>query len=736
MHRLLVALVLFCVHPAAAQDAGERPRIGLALSGGGARGCAHVGVLRVLEELRVPVDFVAGTSMGAIVGGLYAAGYSADEVEELILNQDWDAVLNDRPTYRDLDFRRKEDRRRYLIGVELGLSKRGPWLPAGLSSGRRLSFLLRRYLQPVAHVDDFDRLPIPFRAVAANLATGDAVVLGDGALWTAIRASMSIPAVFTPVEVDDDEGESQVLVDGGFVLNLPVDVVREMGADIVIAVDISEQPEDPEQIDDLLSVVNQTFTTLIRQNVEQQIANADLTLVPPVQDFGTLAFRQAPEIVRRGAEETRRRAADLQRYSVDEATWEARTGTERTVATQQTAAQPLAPIGPIHVEGLERVDERVVARRLRCRSGDTIDFADLKSELERIVAMDVFETVRFDLVAGDGQTNVTLHVAEKSWGPTFLHMGLRATTDLEGDSAFTGVINVTRMHLNAREGEWRNDLRVGRDRGVLTELYQPLDFAGRFFFAPRFEVRTETQPIYTAGQKVAEYRSTTIEAAIDVGARLGRNGEIRAGFLAGKGDAKVETGAVDLPSFDVDRNGLSLRLTSDSTDDEAIPQSGALVSSELFVSRQGLGSDLDYERLALRANVFLHSGRHTVFAGLEGGSDLGSDLPFFEQFRFGGLMSFGGYAEGELRAPRYAVGRLGYHFKAAELSGLLDGLYFGGVVEAGDLWQDGESVRFDDLLASVTLFVMADTLVGPFSIGYGVAEDGSDSFYFQLGRTF
>ncbi len=723
-HANVLLFYLLALTPASA--AQERPTIGLALSGGGARGAAHVGVLKVLEEQRVPVDYVAGTSMGAIVGGFYAAGYSPGEIGEILTTLDWADVLADRTAYRELAFRRKEDERRYMMDVDLGVGRKGFKLPPGLRTGQKLGFLLSRYLRGVADTTDFDQLPTPFRAVAADITTGEEVVLGSGQLATAIRASMAIPGVFSPVDLD-----GRLLVDGGIANNVPVDVVREMGADVVIAVDIAERLLTREELDDFLEITNQALNMLTRGNMESRLAKADLVLVPAVQEFGSMAFDDARGVIDAGEAEARRHLDALVAWSLDEDAW------QRHAAARRPPEPREVEVAFVRVEGNVHVDERQIRHRIDTRPGTSLDLDILGEDLERVFGLDDFEQVRFDLAEDDGASGVVFTVKEKAWGPSYLRFGLNFRSDLLGDTGFTALLNVTSKQLNARGAEWRNELRIGEDQGVLSEIYQPFDFAGRYFLAPRLEVRTETQAVYDDAAKVAEYRITTAEAGLDLGVRLGHHGELRLGALRGGVEARVKTGSAVLPSFDVNRGGFRLRLAVDTTDNAAIPRRGTLLDVELFLSLDALGAELlPYELFSLHALKAMSRGRHTFLLGADGGSDLGSELPSFEEFRVGGLLSFGGYAEGQLRGPVFAVARLGYHYRFFDGFPGLGDVFGGAVVETGDVWPSGEDVQLDDLRTSVSVMLMTETFFGPLFLAYGVAEDGNDRFYLHLGRTF
>jgi NTE family protein len=283
---LLTFLILVGLAPAvlpATASAGDRPKIGLALGGGGARGAAHVGVLRTLEELGIPVDYVAGTSMGSIVGGLYAMGMSPDDIERTIEEIDWTEIFKDGPPRQERRFRRKQDDRTFLIDARPGVieKERKVELVPALIQGQKLELALRRYTLPATEVQDFDDLRIPFRAVATDVVSGEAVVLGEGDLATAMRASMAVPAVFAPVEIGD-----RLLVDGGLAMNLPVSAVRAMGADIVIAVDVGGPRRQREEIGNVLAMLDQIASLVTFRNTEEEIAKLgprDLLIVPPLE---------------------------------------------------------------------------------------------------------------------------------------------------------------------------------------------------------------------------------------------------------------------------------------------------------------------------------------------------------------------------------------------------------------------------------------------------------------------
>ncbi|MEO1082983.1 MAG: patatin-like phospholipase family protein, partial [Acidobacteriota bacterium] len=459
----------------AISEAKDRPRIGVALAGGGAKGCAHIGVLQVFEELGVPVDYVAGTSMGSVIGGLYATGYSADSLAELVTAIDWTKAMRDKPPRSALAFRRKQDDLRYPLDLELGYRDGRVIWPRGLSSGQNLFLLLRSYTLPVNHIDDFNRLPIPFRAIAADVQTGDRVVLQSGDLARVIRASMAIPGYFTPVTIGE-----QTFIDGGVVDNLPVDEVRAMGADIVIAVNLGNTLAE-NQTQTMAQILGQTSSMLTRRNVDPQLQRADLVLNPQVADFGLLNFEVAQDIIQAGAAEARARADELKAYAYLEPY---RSAERQTIPESVTA-------DAVVIEGETRVDRRIIESNVVLPEGGAIDIEELDAGITRLYGLGDFETIEFDLRrSGPDRQEVVLGLRDKPWGPNYLHFGLDIEADQDGES-FSLTANYTATRLNKLGAEWRNDIAVGSDLRFSTELYQPLDFRGGWFVAAQARISQE-----------------------------------------------------------------------------------------------------------------------------------------------------------------------------------------------------------------------------------------------------
>src|SRR4051812_2285383 len=715
-------LLLLAVSPA---GAGERPKIGIAFSGGGARGIAHIGVLKVFEEMRIPVDYIAGTSMGSIIGGLYASGMTPDEIERAVLAVDWNDALQDRPSRERLSFRRKDDDLRYIPDFEIGVGRGGLRYPTGLRSGQKLGFLLRRLTLPVRPVSDFDTLPIPFRAVATDISNGEMVVLRQGDLARALRASMAIPSAFSAVEID-----GRLLVDGGISNNIPVDVVRSMGADVVIAIDIGEPLLTTEQVrSSLFSILSQTIGMITRANMKPRREQADLVVAPDVAGFGTLAFDRSPEILQRGVDRTRAMAADLARFAVPEEEY------RRWREARRQAAVPPPAVSAVRFEGDTRVDPRVLQNVVRLAPGQPLDMEVVEADLGRIFGLGDFEAVDFDLAEEPGGGAVAIYrVHDKSWGPNYLRAGLLLDTDADGRNDFGVLAKLTATRLNRRGAEWITALRIGGDRYIATELYQPFTFKTGWFAAVRAGYENRLTSIFESGHKLADLESRDSMLGADLGYTFGEFGETRLGVLRRWVLSRAAAGTLP-PHLDpfldrtIDLGGVRFSGVVDRLDNAKIPQRGVLFQLTAFQSLTALGAEVEYTKVGLKLSKFSTRGRHTLFATLDGGFSPGSDLPVFDEFTFGGLFSLSGFAQGELRGQNFGVARLGYLYRLGR------SFYFGGYGEAGRAAVTSSEIVHNPILA-VTAVAAYDTPLGPLYLGYGVAQGSHRQLYLLFGRSF
>ena len=705
-----------------------RPRVGLVLGGGGARGAAHIGVLRELERMRVPIDAIVGTSMGAIIGGLYASGMTPDELQELITELDWSDPLQDTSARENLTFRRKQDDIEFPVNFEMGLRDGRLLLPKGLVFGQKLELLMRELTVATAHIDDFDDLPTPFRAVAADLETGEAVIIGEGDLPRAMRASMSVPGIFAPVVMNE-----RTLVDGGLAGNVPVDALRAMDVDVIIAVDVEFPLYTGEQLQSAVDVTAQMLTILVRKETQrqlEQLANTDVLIRPALGDFGSTNFGGVVEAVEPGSQATIAVADRLRELAVDEESY------SKWLADRQVTR----PDRGLELDFIRIVDDgplsaRVLEARLETSTGERVTLAELAQDAAHLYGLDLYEQVTYRLVRQDGQTGVEFATVPKSWGPNFLQFGLSIEDDFEGSTAFNLSGRLTRAGMNALGAEWRTDLQIGTEPYLFTEFYQPLDYDSRYFVAPQLRLEQSNFNAFSGDTSIARYRVSEAEAALDLGRELGRWGEFRLGVFRGAGNARVSVGDPALSNIDFQTGGIVATLGADTLDDGQFPHQGVQLETAITLSRPGFGADSSFDLVELKATKVWTRGRHSLQAGVEFGTTIQSDDLIQNYFPLGGFLRLSGLERGEISGPHAGLARLVWYRRSGETGGGVFEvpLYFGASIEAGNAWQERSEISGHSLIVNGSLFAGLDSWLGPLYLAGGFAENGDTSFYLFLG---
>jgi len=718
--------------PAAAQppesphaSASQRPRVGLVLSGGGARGFAHIGVLKVLQELRVPIDAIAATSMGAIVGGGYAAGYTPQHLEELARTTDWNNIFSLRAPRESLHFRRKEDDYKNLSNVEFGIKADGLTLPRGAVGSQNLGLFLRALGGPVKEINDLSKLPIPFAAAATDLATGKLVVLQkDVALATAMRASMSVPAAFAPVEVD-----GRPLVDGGLVRNLPVDLARSMGVDRVIAVNVGRPLLPKERLTSVLAVTEQVINILTEQNVERSLAELapeDILITPDLADFGPGDFARSEAIVAAGEAAARRiadRLASLALDAVAYAAFEQR----RTQLVRED--RPVA-VTDVQVAGLRTVNPEAIRREIDVPLDRPLATAEIDRAVQELFGRGDFESVSYSLVDDGPRRTLIVTPLEKSWGYNALRVGGNLQTDFDTDSTFNLLIAHTWSWLNRYGAEWRNEVQVGDTQRLLTELYQPLAPGSRWFVLPRLAVQREDFDLFVGDEPLARFRNSTARADVALGLALPRLGSLR----VGAGRAQIETtrliGPPVLPAARslVTAGGAELRL--DTLDTVNYPRRGFFANVAYLRYNVPAGSAQARNAWSVEALKPATFGRYTVAVAARGGVAAQEGA-----FRLGGLFNLSGTPTGQLTGARFALVRAqGYRNISDAFGDIAMPVYVGFSLEAGDAVARRQTLRWSDFTRAASLFFGAESLIGPVYFALGRTFGGGRAIYFYWGR--
>ncbi len=729
--RRIVLIFLFLLLPealSAQQNAAPRvqprPKIGVALEGGGAMGLAHIGVLKWFEEHHIPVDYVAGTSMGGLVGGFYATGMSPDELKTLIDGMDWRKILGDRTPYEDLAFRRKEDQRAYpnslLFGLRGGLS-----LPSGLNAGHQIGLLIDRVTLPYDQVPSFDALPVPFRCVATDLVSQKAYVFKDGSLAVALRSTMSIPGAFSPV----NEGKA-VFVDGGLVDNLPTDVVRQMGAEIVIAVHLEPAPVEAKDIQSVFSVLNHSVRVLLEENEVRSLAQADAVVSVPLAEFTTVDYAKSAQIMKRGYDATNARARLLEAFALDDADWQEH---QRVREVRKRSDVPTPQF--IEVQGTNAHEATDVIRYVKRFQGKPVNPEKLDEVLTRLTGVGRYDSAGYRLVEKNGQPGLLVQVVEKNYAPPMFQTAFEVDGSQSGNVDFTMGTRFTFMDVAGFRSEWRTDVLLGNTYGVQTELFRPFRAESRWFFAPHADASDTTFQIYAKNDPLADYRIYRVNIGGDVGYSFGRFGELRVGYEIGSLNTKLRLGSPEIPSVEGRVGQTRLRYLLDHTDDPVIPRRGFSAESNFRWFDQSPGANGGFPSMDLKLGFFQPIARPvSLFVESEGGTTFSTINTGVPQFFLGGPVRLSAYGQNEFHGNQYYLIRAGYMHDLLTLPPFLGKkVYAVGSYEIGKMYG---LTTGTDLPDDVAAGFLAETALGPFFIGGSVGDSGHRKWFFQLGRVF
>ena len=715
-------------------SAQSRPRIGLVLSGGGARGLSHIGVLKVLEAERIPIDAIAGTSMGAIVGGLYASGMSAAELERELLRVEWATVFAARVERQHLSQRRKEEDFEISPVLELGLRNGELRTPTAAVSSRGLETLLRRLTLPVRAVREFDRLPIPFRAVATDLETGAAVVLGSGDLALALRSSMSVPGVFAPTELD-----GRLLGDGGLVNNVPVDVARAMGVDVVIVVNIGTPLAGRETLNSAVGITAQMINILTEQNVQRSLAALgprDVLVSPQLGKLTSADFDKAAEAIAIGQRGAEAAAARLRSFAVSPeayAQWR---------AEHPKLRRPEATVGFIAFEGTTLSNPSRLAAQLESQPGRPFDAARAERDARTLAASGDYLRADYRLVsAHDGGDGLVFDLEDKPWGPNYLRIGLDLSTDFNGRGTFNLKLSHNRHWLTPSGTEWRNRVQIGAVPAFFTELYQPLNWtvgpANDWFVAAYAGTERRGGTLYdSSGSELARFTRTTSRAGIDLGQPWGRFGEFRLGLGTQRVSATPTLVSAALAggarSVQASETGLRLAVVVDQLDYASFPQRGYRLVGEAAL---GDGSEAGrFQRVEASALGVQTFGRHTLnlFTLARGASQ--QQGAAFGRYELGGFHQLSGYRDGQLLGNYVLFSRLTWYMRLSETPTLTRGFFVGASAEAGNAYATRDALHAGSLRSGMSLFLGADTGLGPLYLALTYAPRGQTGVVLFIGR--
>ena len=717
--------------------ANERPKIALVLSGGGARGGAHVGVLKVLEENRIPVDMIVGTSMGSFVGGLYVAGKTPQEIEKMLTTTNWREYIRTNFDRTDTPIRKKNIDYTYQGRLGLGINADNELvLPTGVLKRQNMLLKFMELTENVNNIHDFDKLGIPYRAVATDIKNGNAIVLKSGSLAKAIYASSSIPGGFQPININGLD-----LVDGGVSDNIPIAVARDMGADIIIAVDVSENFSKKLDVNSYFVVMGQLVNILMRKNANESIStlrDKDILLTPNLEGFSGLDADKYSAIIQRGVDITKKDLSKLTHLSISEEEY-----LKYRAKYRKQYINNMPIIDEIQIENPTYIADDSIRKRIKQEVGQRLDKTILRANLLHLYNMMIFDSVDYELKEEDGRTILVIQTTP-SWdnhGEVRFALGLE--DDFAGHSAYSLKVGYTMYAINSFAAEWKSDFEIGRYERAYTEFYQPLDTMQRYYLRPslKYEGVTDVFPSTTLGNQ--EITSSRAGGSFAFGAHVTTDYEFEIGISKFKDYISIPSAALfgEPTSYNYDAVPIYARINIDNLDNVNFPKEG--IKSELKWTKEvsDFGSDYEYEQIYFDLEVPFRFYSNNITMFVKGGNTYKGDdaVRLAGTFTLGGLFNLSGYAPYSFVGDNIVLGVLKYTYELKDggFFGTLNApLYAGFSLESGNAWENGEDMSLSSLHNSATIYVAADTLLGPLYLAYGSSIEGEHSAYLYLGEKF
>ncbi len=740
MHRALLSILwlilLFgsatvCAQTPPAEDRTEnRPKIGLVLGGGGAKGLAHVGVIKVLEDNQIPVDVIAGTSMGAIVGALYASGYSADELLDITGELQWHELFTDKTSRGRSTFRRKADEFGFLTDYKITFKNGKLILPQGIIQGQNLFLELSRLLSETRSVGKFADLPIPFRLVATDLSTGKPVIMKDGDLASAVFASMAIPGLIPPVE-----REGVYLIDGGLVNNVPVNLARELGADIVIVVNVGTDPKPVSEIGNFIEVLRQTQIILTRENTQMQINSlkpGDILIEPNLHGVGAANFDHARELAGFGLEAARAALPKLAGLRLDNKDWQAH------LMSRLALPQKRPVIDEIRVSQNSKLSDEILRAGISVKPGDVFDPNWLNKDIDRLYGNGIYDRITYKIIELENKTVLDIDAKVKESADGYFKFGVQLDSNLENTSSFVLGVSYTKPLVNKWGAEWRTELNIGDVLQATTEFYQPIGTRQRFFVEPSLSLQRQKDGYFdNLDRRRGDVKILGAGAALQGGMLFGRWGELRAGLSKSKIKISFTDETLGIDAFSVGDSVLLARATVDTLDSLSFPTSGGFFMAEYQIHDTFLGGDTEFNQSILNVYKPFTLGRHTLGLGTRFSGATGPDANLIGTSNLGGFLSLSGFSRDELSGQYAVLALASYYYRLNRQATLFDlPLYVGGSLEAGNVYQSFDKIALDQAIYASSIFAGMKSPLGPVFVGIGYNDKGNTSLYFSIGSFF
>ncbi len=739
----ILTLILFCFCKTALSETSEnndsefnpeniasskRPKIGLVLSGGGARGFAHIGVLKVLEENNIPVDYIVGTSMGSIIGGIYAIGLTPEDIETGVTSINWNKVFDDFAKRSQKRFRRKQDDYDFFGIKRIGITKNGLKLPPGIIEGQQIELALDRLAYPGFDIEDFDKLSIPYRAIATDIETGKPFIIKNGNIARAMRASMSIPGALPAITID-----GKLLVDGGIANNIPIDVVRNMGAEIVIVVDVSEPLANKKDIQSGIDVTGQLTTIMTRRVADQQLATLtdnDVLIIPAEKDISASDFNKYPALIKAGELAANKMLPALKRYSLS----------FEDYAEYKAALPDIARKNPvidfIEIKNNTDLKDEIMQVRIHQKIGEALDIKQLEDDLSYIYGLDYSSSVVYSVETRQGKTGLIIYVRDRQWARQYLQFGLSIESTFDVQSITNLHVAYTNPNLNDMAGEIRANGAVGSEPQFNVEYYQPLNVDLDFYVSTETGIETTIFPTLFESHIESMQNIKRTYVAFSAGKTFAQTTDLNIGIRYNDGKITSISGA---KAFQPDflESYVYARLLHDSLNNLILPTSGFLGSLEFRANRKSLGSDVNLEQVKLTLSGAGSYQRYTVLGRLIAETtldDTASPIQINNLFLRGGFLELSGTIRNELLGQHFALAEAIFYRRLGDIS--LLPMFGGFSLETGNAWGYRSDISTADLRYAGSVFVAADTFMGPIYLALGATDKGEVAVYFNIGSTF
>ncbi|MGD9591258.1 MAG: patatin-like phospholipase family protein [Candidatus Berkiella sp.] len=724
MRKLLtLVLVLTNINFAFAND-HHRPKVGLVLSGGGARGAAHIGVIEALEEMQVPIDFIVGTSMGAVIGGLYASGVPIQTIKSNFSSLNWDDIFSLNIKRTDLYYRRKLDSDIFILKNFISYSHGQIHIPSGLITGQTLYEVFNHYLLHEEPIKNFDRLSIPFKAVSTDLITGNPVILEDGDLALSLLASMAVPGIISPIDM-----KNYLLVDGGVSDNLPVDIAKSMGADVLIVVNVSTPLSTKAEIIDLTSVLGQItniLTSINEKHSESMLTANDVVIVPNLNHADTSDFSKFSQLIIPG-----KLAAYQHRHAL------MALSSRSNAYPRHDSSDELIRIDEVRIEGESTLLADTYFHYLDFDSL-YVPPQEIEDKINKLYGLSVFDRIYYGIESTPQGQSLTVKPQKVTNDPIYFQGSLLLDTNFNSTNNFGLVLGVTNQQINSYMGEWRVLANIGYGEKLFAELYQPFTGDLAWFINPSASLSRTPVTYYFDYDPQALYLDTAGTFTFALGKNFSNWSRLSAFWQFQNSDLKRRTGPDLVQSEHINDGQLGLNFEWDTIDNAYFPHHGLRGHISLSSFDQDFGGDDNFSQLEISNLGALSCGKHSFALGTVYNRTLDNTPSVTQRYFLGGLYELTGLNTQELYGDNSALITAIYYYQWKNLHVIPNRplpIYVGASLEKGKVWGN-PNLSQNRFIGSGSVFIGADSILGPIYFSVGATDTGHQAVHLTLRPVF